>query len=118
MSKLRNSVRLIGNLGHNPDVNETSNGKKVARFSIATSETFRNDTGERVTETQWHTVIAWGKQAEIAEKYLYKGSEVAVEGKLSSRSYNDTEGVKRFTTEIICREILLLGKRDSKARQV
>lgn len=81
----------------------------MARFSMATNETYRNAKGEKVTETQWHTIVAWGKVAELAEKYLTKGSEVAIEGKLINRSYTDKEGVKKYITEVQLNELLLLG---------
>ena len=84
-------------------------GKKLASFSIATSESYRNAKGEKVTETQWHRVIAWGKVAEIAEKYLDKGKEVAIEGKLINRSYTDKEGNKKYITEVQVSELLMLG---------
>lgn len=109
MNNLRNSVRLIGRLGQNPDVKKLNSGKAMAKCSIATSEVYRNDAGEKVEETQWHNVIAWGKQAELIEKYLKKGNEIAIEGKLSSRSYTDKEGIKRYTTEIVVNELLMLG---------
>lgn len=86
MYALRNKVQLIGNLGNAPEVKTTENGKKLATFSIATSESYRNAKGEKVKDTQWHRVVAWGKVAEIAEKYLEKGKEVAIEGKLVNRS--------------------------------
>ena len=111
MNNLRNSVRLIGNLGADPDTKELNGGKKISKFSIATSETYQDDDGKKVTDTQWHTIVAWGKQAEIVEKYLKKGSEVALAGKLVSRAYNDKEGVKRYVTEIMCNELVLLGKK-------
>lgn len=110
MYALKNKVQLIGNLGGNPEVRNTESGKKLARFSIATNEVYRNQNGEKVTETQWHNVIAWGKLAEIAEKYLNKGSEVAVEGKIVYRTYNDKEGVKKYFTEIQLSELLMLTK--------
>ncbi|MCC6251744.1 MAG: single-stranded DNA-binding protein [Bacteroidia bacterium] len=113
MKNLRNSVRLIGNLGMNPEIKEIANDKKMAKFSIATNETYKNEEGEKVTETQWHNLIAWGNQAKIVEKYLKKGNEVAIEGKLTSRSYNDKEGVKRYVTEIIVSEILMLGSKSN-----
>ena len=94
MYALKNKVQLIGNLGGKPELKNTESGKKLAQFSIATSESYRNVKGEKVTETQWHRVIAWGKLAEIAEKYLDKGKEVAIEGKLINRSYSDKEGNK------------------------
>jgi len=113
MNNLRNSVRLIGNLGMNPEVKEVGKDKKLAKFSIATTETYKNDDGEKVSDTQWHNLIAWGNQAKVAEKYLKKGSEVAIEGKLTSRSYSDKEGVKKYITEIVVHEILMIGgKRD------
>jgi single-strand DNA-binding protein len=109
MYALRNRVTLIGNLGAIPDVKNTENGKKLARFSIATDEVYQNASGEKVTETQWHTLVAWGKIAEVAEKYLEKGSEVAVEGKLVHRNYQDKEGNKKYVTEVQVNELLLLG---------
>ncbi|MFA6261658.1 MAG: single-stranded DNA-binding protein [Bacteroidia bacterium] len=109
MNNLRNNVRLIGHLGQNPDVKSMNSGKKLAKCSIATSERYKNESGERVTETQWHNLVAWGKSAELFEKYLKKGSEVAIEGKLNSRSYTDKEGNKRYTTEIVVSEMLMLG---------
>lgn len=87
----------------------------MARFSVATSESYRNARGEKVIDTQWHSLVAWGKLAEIAEKYLSKGREVAVEGKLVSRSYNDREGNKKYITEIQVSELLLLGVKQAEA---
>ena len=113
MKSLRNSVRLVGHLGANPDVRETTNGKKMARFSLATNETYKKATGEQVTETYWHNLIAWGKTAEIAEKYLNKGQEISVEGKLTSRSYEDKEGIKKYITEIVVNELLMTGKKEA-----
>jgi single-strand DNA-binding protein len=109
MSQLKNKVQLIGNLGMNPEIITLESGKKLAKISIATNETYKNSQGETVKETQWHNVTAWSKQAEIIEKYLLKGNEVCIEGKLSNRSYTDKEGIKRYSTEIICNEILMLG---------
>lgn len=109
MYALRNKVQLIGHLGNMPDVKITETGKKLVQFSIATNETYRNAKGEKVIETQWHRVVAWGKIAEIAEKYLVKGKEVALEGKLINRSYTDKGGVKKYITEIQVSELLLLG---------
>jgi single-strand DNA-binding protein len=113
MYALRNKVQLIGYLGGNPEVRETEKGKKLAVFRIATSESYRNANGEKVTETQWHRVVAWGKTAEIAERYLEKGKEVAVEGKLITRTYNDKQGNKRYITEVQVGEMLLLGAKAS-----
>ena len=111
MYALKNKVQLIGNLGNAPEVKNTQSGKKLARFSIATNEIYRNAKGEKVKETTWHNLIAWGKIADIVEKYLNKGSEVAIEGKLISRSYTDKEGVKKFITEIEVNELLMLGSK-------
>ena len=108
-NKMRNKVQLIGNLGQNPEVKELNGGKKLAKFSLATNETYRNKAGEKVTDTQWHNLTVWGKTADIVEKYLKKGSEVAVEGKLLNRNYTDKEGVKRYITEIQVSEIVMLG---------
>jgi single-strand DNA-binding protein len=110
MYALKNKVQLIGNLGGKPDVRNTETGKKWARFSVATNEVYRNQQGEKITETQWHNVVAWGKTAELVEKYLDKGTEIALEGKLVNRNYTDKEGMKRYVTEVQVSEILLLGK--------
>jgi len=109
MYAIKNKVQLIGNLGQIPVIRTTEVGKKLARFSIATNDTYRNSSGERVRETLWHTVIAWGKLAEIAEKYLTKGREVAVAGKLVHREYIDKNGIKRLITEIVLNELVMLG---------
>jgi len=114
MYALKNKVQLIGNLGANPEIKTLDGGRKLARFTVATNETYRNAKGDKVTDTQWHTLIAWGKVAEIAEKYLKKGSEVAVEGKLINRSYNDKDGNKKYSTEVQVNEVLMLGDK-SKA---
>jgi single-strand DNA-binding protein len=111
MSTLRNKVQLIGNLGNNPEIITLESEKKVAKFSIATNESYKNSQGEKVTDTQWHNVVAWNKTAEIIERYLEKGSEVAVEGKLTSRSYETKEGEKRYVTEVVVSELLMLGKK-------
>lgn len=115
MYALKNKVQLIGNLGNAPEIKTLESGKKMARFSVATSESYRNARGEKVIDTQWHSLVAWGKLAEIAEKYLSKGREVAVEGKLVSRSYNDREGNKKYITEIQVSELLLLGVKQAEA---
>jgi single-strand DNA-binding protein len=114
MYALKNKVQLIGNLGNNPEVRSFDGGKKVATFSIATSESYRNAKGEKITDTQWHRVVAWGKVAEIAEKFLAKGKEVALEGKLVNRNYTDKEGVKKYVTEIQVNELLLIGDKEVK----
>jgi len=111
MNTLRNKVQLIGNLGNNPEVITLDSGKKLAKFSIATNDSYTNAKGEKITDTQWHNIIAWNKTAEMVEKYLVKGKEIAVEGKLTSRSYEDKEGAKKYITEIVCNEILFLGSK-------
>lgn len=113
MFTLRNKVQLIGMLGNAPEITTIEAGKKRARFSIATNETYRNARGEKVKETTWHNLIAWGKVAEIVEKYLYKGSEVAIEGRLINRAYNDKTGVKKYSTEVEVSELLLLDSKHS-----
>ena len=109
MNTLRNKVQLIGNLGNNPEIITLESGKKLAKFSIATNENYKNAQGEKVTTTEWHNLVAWGKTAEIAENYLEKGKEIAIEGKLTTRSYDDKDGNKRTITEVVVSELLLLG---------
>jgi single-strand DNA-binding protein len=110
MYALKNKVQLIGNLGNDPEI-RTVKDKKVAHFSVATNETYKNSDGVQVNETQWHRLVAWGKIAEIVEKYLVKGSEVAIEGKLTYNSYTDKDGNKKYSTEVVVNELLLLGKK-------
>ncbi|MEL6917852.1 MAG: single-stranded DNA-binding protein [Bacteroidota bacterium] len=110
MNALRNKVQLIGHLGQDPEIVNLEGGSKLAKFSIATNESYRNAKGEKVEDTQWHNIVAWGKTAEIVENYLVKGKEVAVEGKLVHRSYATKEGEKRYITEVKCNELLMLGK--------
>ena len=111
MYSLRNKVQLIGNLGKTPEIKTTDSGKKLVKFSVATNEIYTNNKGEKVKETQWHSVVAWGKLADIAEKYLNKGTEVALEGKLITKDYSDKEGNKKQSTEIQVNELLLLGSK-------
>ena len=113
MTTLRNSVRLVGNLGMDPEVKVFDTNKKLARLSIATNDSFKNDKGERITDTQWHNLVFWGTQAKLAEDFLKKGDEVAIEGKISNRSYVDKDGVKRYTNEIIVNEFLKITGRIS-----
>jgi len=110
MSTLRNKVQLIGNLGNDPEIINLESGKTLAKFTIATNESYKNAEGEKVTDTQWHNIVAWGKTAQIIEKYVAKGKEVALEGKLTSRSYETKEGEKRYVTEVVANEILMLSK--------
>lgn len=111
MNAMKNRVQLIGHLGKDPEVRAIDNGNKMARFTIATNETYLNNKGEKVTDTQWHNVVAWGKVAELVEKLLQKGHEVALEGKLENRSYTDKDGQKRYITEVVTSEFLLLTKK-------
>ena len=108
MKNLRNRVQLIGNLGIDPEVKTLESGKLVAKIALATSEVYINAQGEKIKDTQWHNVIAWGKQAEIAEKYLEKGQQVCIEGKLNNRSYDDKHGEKKYITEVLVNDILFL----------
>jgi single-strand DNA-binding protein len=111
MNALRNSVRLIGHMGEDPKVKKFDGGKTVVNFSIATNEIYRDSKGERQSETTWHRLVAWGKQAEIIESYVKKGSEIAIEGKLTNRSWDDKNGEKQYMTEIVVNEVLLLDKK-------
>lgn len=112
MNSLRNRVQLIGNPGADPEIKNLENGGKMAKFSLATNESFKNAMGERIEDTNWHTIIAWGKVAELVEKYVHKGKEVGVEGKLISRNYESTNGEKKYVTEVILKDLLLLAKKD------
>lgn len=109
MNQLRNKVQLIGNIGKTPEVRTLSNGKKMVKFSLATNETYRNSQGEKITETQWHNIIAWGKVAEVAEKILDKGKEVAIEGKLVNSIYTDKTGNKKYFTQVMANSLLVMG---------
>ena len=110
MNALRNKAQLIGHVGQEPEIKTFEGGKKLANFTLATNETYKNDKGEKVEETQWHRLVAWGKTADIIEKYVIKGKEIAIEGKLTHRSYDDKNGEKRYVTEVVVTEVLLLGK--------
>ncbi len=109
MNNLKNRVQLIGHLGMNPEILNLDSGKKLARLSIATNDSYRNAKGDKIEDTQWHNLIAWGKTADIIEKYLKKGNEIAIEGKLTHSSYDDKDGKKRYSTEVVISELLMLG---------
>ena len=111
MSTFRNKVQLIGNLGNDPEIIALESGRKLAKFSLATNEIYKDVNGEKQTKTDWHNIVAWGKTAEIIEKYVTKGKEVAVEGKLTTRNYETKEGEKRYITEVVCNELLMLGSK-------
>jgi single-strand DNA-binding protein len=115
MSNMRNKVQLIGRLGAKAETKHFESGKAKATFSIATKDVFKNAKGEKVEETTWHNIVAWGKTAEIVEKYTDKGSEIAIEGKLSNRSYEDKDGSKKYITEVVAEEVLLLGEKVTSA---
>ena len=117
MNALRNRVQLIGRLGQDPEVKQTKNGRTLARFSLATTEVYKNSQGKRTEETQWHPIVVWGERAEIAGKYLRKGKEVALEGKLVHRTYDDADGNKKYITEVVVKEFLMLGKKEDSAAQ-
>ena len=112
MKSLRNSVQLIGRLGKDPEV-KMFGDKKKASFSIATSDSYKNTKGEKVEDTQWHNVVIWGKLAGVAEKYLKKGQEVAIEGRLVHRDYETDKGEKRYITEITVNDLVMLGNKQS-----
>ena len=112
-----NKAILLGNLGKDPELRRLDDGRAVANFSIATSETYKNKSGEKVTNTEWHNVVLWTPLAEIAESYLKKGSQVYIEGKISNRSYEDKEGVKKYISEVVGRDITLLGRAPESQQQ-
>ncbi len=114
MSTIRNHVQLIGNVGQEPTITNLESGKKVARFSLATNVSYKDSKGEKQTDTDWHTVVAWGKTAEIVENYVGKGKEVGIVGKLKTRTYTTDDGNQRYVTEVVADEILLMGSKGDK----
>jgi len=110
MNNLSNSVRLTGRLGAAPEMRELESDKKVAKISLATNYYRKNGKGETVQETHWHQLVLWNRQAEIAEKYLDKGSQIAIEGRLANRFYTDKDGARHYVTEVVVSELMLLGK--------
>jgi len=119
MNALRNRVTLIGNLGQDPEIKTLDSGKKVAHFTLATNETHKNSDGQKIEETTWHNIVAWNGLAETASKFLKKGKEVAVDGRLVYRSYEDKKGATKYITEIVLNDLLLLrsGKGQPKEEQ-
>lgn len=113
MNSLRNKVQLIGNIGQTPEIITFENGKKLAKLTLATNETFKNAKGEKQVDTQWHNLTAWGKTADIIEKYLSKGQEVAIEGKLQHETYDAKDGSKRYATKIQISELVMLGAKQA-----
>lgn len=110
MNAMKNRVQLIGNVGNDPEIKVFEGDRKMATITLATNDHYKNEKGERVEQTEWHRVTAWGKTAEIVEKYVTKGKEIAVEGKLTHRSYDDKNGEKRYITEVVVSEILFFSK--------
>jgi single-strand DNA-binding protein len=108
MNNLRNRVHLIGNLGQDPETRTLESGKKVANFTLATSESFKNAEGQKINETTWHNLVAWNGLADLAGRYLKKGHQVAVEGRLVYRTYEDKKGVTKYVTEIVLNDLLML----------
>jgi single-strand DNA-binding protein len=115
MSRGLNKVLVIGHLGRDPEMRTTPSGRSVARFSVATTRNWTNADGERKSETEWFNVVSWGSLAEICNQYLKKGQQVYIEGRLQTRRWEDDEGNKRSTTEIVAREMIMLGERKDKA---
>jgi single-strand DNA-binding protein len=107
---MRNRVQLIGHVGQDPEIKNLEGGKKLAKITIATNEVYYKENGDKVEQTEWHRVIAWGKTAEIIENYVTKGKEIAIDGKLAHRSYEDKDGEKRFITEVVASAIVSIGK--------
>jgi single-strand DNA-binding protein len=114
MSENINKVQLVGRLGNAPEIRTFESGKKMARFSVATTESYTDAKGVNVVNTQWHNLVAWGRAAALAEKQLTRGCEVSIEGKLAHRNYIDKAGTKKYVTEIVVAEILLLNSKASK----
>lgn len=117
MNTLRNRVSLIGNLGQDPDVKTLENGKKVAHFTLATNEDYKTADGQKVSETTWHNIVAWNGLADIAGNYLKKGREIAVEGRIAYRSYEDKQGVTKYITEIVLNELLMLRSSQGQEKE-
>ncbi|MEZ4989366.1 MAG: single-stranded DNA-binding protein [Saprospiraceae bacterium] len=116
MNKVRNSITLIGNLGKDPELHQFENGKTVAKFSLATNEVYRNASGDKVTSTQWHNIVAWGKLAEIMGDLLKKGKEIAITGRLTYRSYQDKDGTNRYIPEVVAEDFhLMAGSQKERA---
>ena len=110
MKAMKNKVQLIGHVGQEPEIKNLGGGKKVANITLATNDVYYKENGDKVEKTEWHKVKAWGKVAEIIEKYVTKGKEICIEGKLTYSDYLDKNGEKRYVTEIVANDILLLGK--------
>jgi single-strand DNA-binding protein len=112
MNNIKNRIQLIGFIGKDAEIKVLDNGNKLARFSMATNETYKNAKGEKIDETTWHNIIAWGPMADLVAKIVKKGSEIVVDGKIVNRNYTDSAGIKKYITEIQLNELLLLGKKE------
>ena len=110
-----NKVILVGNLGRDPELRKTQSGQPVATFTLATNERWTGKDGERQERTEWHRIVAWGRQAEICDEYLSKGRQVYIEGRIQTREWEDKEGQKRYTTEIVAQTVQFLGSRGGGA---
>ncbi len=117
MNSLKNRVNLIGNLGQDPETKNLENGKKVTRFTLATSDEYKNAEGQKVKETTWHNIVAWNGLADVAGRYLKKGVQVAVEGRIVYRNYEDKNGATRYITEIVINEMLMLRSQKAQGRE-
>ncbi|MBI5010485.1 MAG: single-stranded DNA-binding protein [Bacteroidia bacterium] len=117
MNSLRNRVQLIGRLGQDPETKTIESGKKVTRFTLATDDGYKNSDGQKVNETTWHNIVAWNGLADLADKYLRKGREVAVEGRIIYRTYEDKKGTTRYITEIILNDLLFLNDGKGKTKE-
>ena len=117
MNALRNKVQLIGRLGQDPEIKTLDSGKKVAHFNLATNESYKNAEGTKVDETTWHSIVAWNGLAELSSRFLSKGREVCIEGRINYRSYTDKNGVQRNVTEIVATDLVLLSQ-GNKLNQV
>lgn len=115
---IKNKVQLIGNVGQDPKITTFEDGKKVASFSLATNETYKDSNGEKKTRTDWHNLVAWGNITSVIEKYVAKGKEIAVEGKLRTRSYTTEDGAKKTVIEVQVYELLLLGNKSKEEEDV
>ena len=111
MSTIKNHVVLIGNLGNDPEVTNFESGSRIAKFSMATNETYKKENGEKTTQTEWHNIVVWGNLVSIVEKYLKKGSEVCIKGKITYRNYQDKQDITKYITEIKADEVLMLGSK-------
>jgi len=109
MNTLRNKVQLIGHLGADPEIRTFGTGRMKATVSLATSDVYKDSDGKKVSNTQWHNLVIWGNLVQVVEKYLKKGKEIAIDGRINYRTYEDSRGEKRFFTEIVVNDLVLLG---------